>query len=193
MIAVAIGATGVVTVGCATERPFVWIQDLPPVPPKGEGLIHARDTIVVAVRDQPTMSAELVVRDDGGVMVPTVGDVQVEGRPPGDVVTELQARLKEIIVRPVVTVSLSKVASVRVSVVGEVKSPGVYELGRDRSVAAALAAGGWLGDFAARDRIFVVRRGEGEMRVRFRAGEITSPDPRIARFRLNDGDVVAVE
>jgi polysaccharide export outer membrane protein len=178
---------------CATERPFVWIQDLPPIAIKGEGLIHPRDAIVVSVRDQAALSGEFVVRDDGGVLLPTIGDVMVNGRTPDNVAEEVKTRLANLVVKPLVTVSISRVASIRVNVVGEVKTPGSYELTRDRSVAAALAAAGWLGDFAARDRIFVIRRGEDDFRVRFRADEITTPAPTVARFRLCDGDVVAVE
>ena len=66
------------------------------------------------------------------------------------------------------------------------------ELNRDRSVAAALAAAGWITEYADRERIFVVRH-EGGTRIRFRAREITSPDPAVARFRLSDGDVVVAE
>jgi len=179
--------------GCVGERPFVWIQDLPPVALKGEGLIHPRDTIVVSVRNQTAMSGEFVVRDDGGVLLPTIGDVHVSGRSPDDVATELRPRLTELVVNPAVTVSVSRVAPIRISVVGEVKTPGAYELTRDRTVAAALAAAGWLNEFASRDRIFVVRRGDGDLRVRFRAREITTPDPVVARFRLRDEDIVVVE
>jgi polysaccharide export outer membrane protein len=181
--------------GCATERPFVWIQDLPvaPAPHSGPEVIHSRDTIVVTVRDQPTLSGELVVRDDGGCVLPTLGDIRVDGRAPQEIAAELRARLKNVIVNAEVTVSVSRVAPIRVSVVGEVKSPGLYELGRDRTVAAALAIAGWVTDFAAKDRVFVVRRGSDELRVRFRIAEITTPDPSVGRFRLRDGDVVVVE
>jgi polysaccharide biosynthesis/export protein len=95
-------------------------------------------------------------------------------------------------VRPIVSVSISHVAPIRVNVIGEVKTPATYELVRDRSVTAALAAAGWLTEFADRDRIFVVRR-EGSLRVRFRAQEITTSNPAVSRFRLSDGDVVVVE
>jgi polysaccharide export outer membrane protein len=165
---------------------------LPPVVNKGEGLIHPRDTIVVSVRDQTAMSGEFVVRDDGGVLLPTMGEVTVAGRTPEAVREELHQRATSLVVRPAVAVSIARVAPIRVNVVGEVKAPASYELTRDRTVAAALAAAGWLTEFADRDRIFVVRR-EGELRVRFRAGEITALDPAVARFRLNDGDVVVVE
>jgi protein involved in polysaccharide export with SLBB domain len=86
-----------------------------------------------------------------------------------------------------------KPAPVRVNVVGEVKTPGVYELGRDRSLLAALAAAGWVTDFASHDRIFVAKREAPLPRVRFRVRELTSPGPSVAAFRLSDGDVVSVE
>jgi polysaccharide biosynthesis/export protein len=180
--------------GCA-ERPFVWIQDLP-VPAAetpAEGVIHGRDTIVVAVRDQPSLSGEFVVRDDGGVLLPTIGDVVVEGRSPTEVAAEVGLRLKTIVTNASVTVSISKIAAIRVSVIGELKTPGSYELSRDRSVAAALAAAGWLGDFAAKDRIYVLRRGPRDLSVRIRVADLTNPGPSIVRFRLRDGDVVVVE
>jgi polysaccharide export outer membrane protein len=169
------------------------VQDLPAASMPAEEAIHPRDTIVVAVRNQPSMSGELVVRDDGGVMVPTIGDVAVAGRPPSAVAAELRARLNNIVVNPEVAVSVSKVAPIRVSVIGELKAPGSYELARDHGVAAALAAAGWLGDFASRDRIFVVRRGPNDSRVRFRVHDVTNPARSISGFRLRDGDVVVVE
>jgi polysaccharide biosynthesis/export protein len=187
--------TVTITMGaCATERPFVWVQDLPPANSgEAKAVIQARDTIVVHVRDQPTMTGEFVVRDDGGYLQPMLGNVNVDRRTPADVGAELQGRLESLIVKPQVTVSIARAAPVRVNVVGEVKTPGVYELTRDRTVMGALAAGGWLTPFAAKDRIFVVRPGDKEVRVRFRTQELTAPEPRSPPFHLRDGDVVVVE
>jgi len=182
----------VALVGCATEGPYVWAANLPPVADQSDGLIHPRDTVVVSVRDQAAMSGEFVVRDDGGVLLPTIGEVTVSGRTPESVRAELMLRAASLVVHPLVAVSIAKVAPIRVNVIGEVKTPASYELTRDRSVAAALAAAGWLTEFADRDRIFVVRRG-GDLRVRFRAREITTLDRAVARFRLSDGDVIIVE
>ncbi|MDB4983734.1 MAG: Polysaccharide export protein [Myxococcales bacterium] len=177
--------------GCA-ERPFVWIANLPPPDPLLEAAIHSRDAIMVAVRDQPALSGEFVVREDGGIFIPTIGEVAVNGRLPADVTAELRGRLATLIVKPDVRVSIARVAPIRVNVIGEVKTPATYELNRDRTVTAALAAAGWLTEFANRDRIFVVRH-VGSTRVRFRATDVTSPGPAVARFSLGDGDVVVVE
>lgn len=178
---------------CAAEMPYVWIGDLPAAAvTKSEGLIQPRDTIMLSVRDQASLSGEFVVHDDGRILLPSLGEISVAGRSPSDVAAGLQTYMTALIVRPVVTVSITHVGPIRVSVVGEVKNPAAYELVRDRSLTAALAAAGWLTEFADRDRIFVVRR-EAAFRVRFRAQEITATSPVVARFRLSDGDVVVVE
>jgi polysaccharide export outer membrane protein len=182
--------------GCAApQRPFVWIGDLPPTSGGDvDGAIRPRDTIAVVVLDQPALSGEFVVHDDGAYFQPTLGNVVVQGRGVADVAAELRDRLKDLIVNARVTVSLVRVAPIRVSVVGEVKTPGQYELNRDRSVAGALALAGWLTDFAAKDRIFVARPGGNqEIRIRFLVRDVTAPESRSARFRLRDGDVVVVE
>ena len=106
---------------------------------------------------------------------------------------ELEGLLKQIIVNPQVMVSILKVGTVRVNVVGEVKTPGAYELSRGRGVLPALAAAGWLNEFARRDHIFVLRGAAPQTRVRFRTRELTSAEPHAARFLLEDGDVVVVE
>jgi polysaccharide export outer membrane protein len=180
------------TSGCATERPFRWVTDLP-VASQQQAVIGARDSIVVVVQNQPTLSGEFVVRDDGAYLQPMLGNVRADGRSAAELAAELQARLAALVVSPQVGVSIGRVAPVRVSVVGEVRTPGSYELVRDRRVLQALAAAGWLTEFAARDRIFVVREGAAEPRVRFRVQELTSAEPHASRFLLRDGDVVVVE
>jgi protein involved in polysaccharide export with SLBB domain len=185
---------GTFTAGCATERAYVWFHDLPQAATPTETpvtVIQPRDLIVVHVRDQPAMTGEFMVREDGGYLQPTLGNVVVAGRTPAQVGAELTQRMATVLVNPHVTVSVARTASVRVNVVGEVRTPGAYELTRDRTVAAALASAGWLTDFANTDRIFVVRN--GEHRIRFRAPELTTPESNSARFRLRDGDVVVVE
>ena len=182
-------------VGCATsgERPFVWVQDLPASSVEAAGTIHPRDTISVVVMDQAPMSGEFVVHDDGTYLQPPIGNVQVQGKTPAEVASELYGRMKDLIVNARVNVSIVRVATIRVSVVGEVRTPGSYELNRDRSVAGALAAAGWLTDFASKDRIFVVRQGASQPRVRFPLRDVTAPESRAGMFHLRDGDVVVVE
>jgi len=164
---------------------------VPPEPAASDVVIHPRDTIVVIVQNQPTSSGEFAVRPDGGVNLPTIGEVSAAGRTLGQLTEELRPRYGAAFTNASVNVSVIP-APVRVNVVGEVKTPASYELSRDRSVTAALAAAGWLTEFADRDRILVIRRNPSK-RFRFSVRDITKPNDTVAQFRLLDGDVIVVE
>jgi polysaccharide biosynthesis/export protein len=181
----------VAATGCAHDGRFVWARDLP-VQASDEAVIRPRDTLLVEVDKQPSLSGEFVVREDGHYTQPMVGSIAVAGQTPSQVAAALAAALKSLVVSPSVSLWITKVHPIRVSVVGEVKAPGTYDLGRDRSLLAVLAQAGWLTEFAHSDRVFVVRPGASE-RIRFRVREITAAEPSAARFRLSDADVLVVE
>jgi polysaccharide export outer membrane protein len=181
------------TVGCATESHFVWVDEIP-IADQNIEAIEPRDTILVSVKNQPSLSGEFLVGDHGNYLQPTLGTIPVAGKTTEALGKELEDRLKNIVVNPEVTVSITKLASIRVNVVGEVKTPGSYELMRGRGVIPALAAAGWLTEFADRNKIFVIRsEAGGTQRVRFRARELTAAEPHATGFRLKDGDVVVVD
>lgn len=180
-------------IGCATEGRFVWVEDMPIVSQNIEA-IEPRDSIQISVKNQPSLSGEFLVGDHGNYSQPTLGTIPVGGKTTDVVAKDLEERLKNIVVSPEVTVSITKLASIRVNVVGEVKTPGSYELMRGRGLVPALAAAGWLTEFADRDKIFVIRSEAGTTeRVRFRARELTAAEPHATGFRLKDGDVVVVD
>lgn len=179
--------------GCASSGPYVWANDLPAPQVSAEPIIQPRDTLLVDVRNQTALSGEFVVRDDGHYLQPTVGSIHVEGLVPSSAATLVAGLLKGVVIDPRVSIWVSKPAPIRVNVVGEVKTPGIFELTRDRSVLGALTAAGWINEFANRNAIFVVRPSERQ-RIRFRVSDLTSmPDGPSARFRLHDGDAVVVE
>ena len=177
---------------CAHQEGFTWVTDLPLDTATTEPVVRPRDTLLVEVERQPALSGEFVVRDDGHYSQPMVGSINVAGQTARQVASVVTVALKEVVVTPVVRVWITKTPPVRISVVGEVKTPGPQELTRDRTVLAALAQAGWLTEFAHKDLVFVVRSGSSE-RVRFRVPDITRAEAHAARFRLGDGDVVVVE
>jgi polysaccharide biosynthesis/export protein len=115
-----------------------------------------------------------------------------------DLAGRLQGRLKAYVVNPVVTVTLEELRPLRVSVLGEVGKPGVYDLDRGSGVLAALAAGGGLTDYAHRDRIYVLRYDHRASdptptRIRFRWDALSRGERAAATFLLRSGDLVVVE
>jgi polysaccharide biosynthesis/export protein len=183
---------GSVLSSCGHGGRYVWVQDLPANRQGGEAIIHPRDTLLVEVQKQPSLSGEFAVREDGHYVQPMAGSILVADRTPSEVADAVAAALRDVVVSPVVSVWISRTTPIRVSVVGEVKTPGSYELTRHRSILSVLALAGWLSDFAHADRIFVVRVGSSE-RIRFRLSDITTAEPRTAKFELADADVVVVE
>ncbi len=178
--------------GCAHSDRFTWAADLPTKDSAAEPAVHARDSILVEVEKQPTLSGEFVVRDDGHYTQPMVGSVHVAGLTARQVAARVAVALKNVVVTPVVSVWITRSSPIRVSVIGEVKTPGIYEMNRDRSLITVLAQAGWLTEFAHSDRVFVVRAGSNE-RIRFCVRDITTAEPFVVQFLLADADTVVVE
>jgi polysaccharide export outer membrane protein len=198
--ALAVAAAIVSLVACRGVGEYVWVDAYkePPAGPSSGYVVAPGDSISVRVWNQESMSGRVRVRQDGKVSLPFVNDIQAAGLPPEALAQRLQDRLKEFVVKPIVTVSLEEPAPLEVSVVGEVTHPGVYRMDQYASVLRALASAGGLTQFASRDRIFVLRRGAttgdaAVVRVRFTYEALERAEAPAARFRLRAGDVVVVE
>jgi len=192
-LALALGALG--AAACAPSGKWTWVRDLPASADfSGDYLISTGDVISVRVVNQDSMSTKAKVRNDGRVALPLLGDVEVRGKKPASLRAELEARLKEFIVAPSVTVNIEEIAPVTVSVLGEVGHPGVVQMTDGLGgVAQALAAAGGLTDYASRDRIFVLRQGDKPLRVRFTYDDVSGGEQAATKFQLRRGDVVVVE
>jgi polysaccharide export outer membrane protein len=193
-----IGCLAVVLSACGSSAAYVWIQDLPNNSPDAsradEYTINAGDTVNIRVFEQEAISSRVRVRADGRVALPFLGDTEVRGKRPQDLARELEARLKEYIVSPKVTVNVDEFQPITVAVLGEVAHPGSYPLDPvNAGVLQALAGAGGLTEFANRDRIFVLRRVPSVQRIRFTFDTLNGSEPRAVTFALQSGDVVVVE
>lgn len=181
-------------VGCSATGPYVWADSLPAsASGSTEGvIIQDGDTVNVRVFNQEPLSTHEKVRPDGKISIPVIGEVTARGKRPAQLASEIQDRLKSVVVAPSVTVTLDAGAELKVSVVGEVKNAGVYPLDHGANVLHALAAAGGLSEFADSDKVFVVRKSLPQ-RVRFRYQDLRSADPKSIAFQLQSGDVIVVE
>ena len=184
--------------GCKTTGPSVSVDSLAPspAPASQEYVLMAGDTISVRVWGQDSITTKAKVRPDGRISIPFVNDVEAAGSTPSALAARIQARLKEFIVNPVVTVSLDEARPLVVAVLGEVVRPGNYPLDANAGVLQALATAGGMTPFADKDGIVVIRQkpdGSGSMRIRFTYSGLTQLQGRAATFRLLGGDVVVVE
>lgn len=184
--------------GCKTTGDYVWADDLPPspAPVATEYVIQPGDTISVRVWGQEAISPRSKVRPDGRISMPFLNDVEAAGSTPSALAARIQARLKDFIVNPMVTVSLEDLRPQQVSVIGEVARPGTFQVEQGAAVLQVLAMAGGMTPFADKDRIMVIRQkpdGNGAQRIRFTYSSLTQLEGRAATFRLQGGDVVVVE
>jgi polysaccharide export outer membrane protein len=177
---------------CGGTGPYVWVDSLPTPASANDVVISDGDNLNVRVFNQEPLSTQQRVRTDGKIAMPVIGEVVARGKRPAALAAEIQDRLKAVVVAPSVSVTMEAAGDLKVSVVGEVKQSGVFQLDRGANVLTALAAAGGLNDYADSDKIFVVRRSLPQ-RVRFRYTDLRSADPKSIQFTLQGGDVVVVE
>lgn len=185
---------------CGPSGSWVWVRDLPPRPSSSHDAEGYRlaigDTVTVRVFGQDNLSTKGRVRPDGKIAVPIVGDVQFFGRKPSEISAELEAEMKAYVVTPHVTVTVDESQPFTVTVLGEVTRPATVTVEPSAGVLQALAAAGGLSEFADRDRIFVIRKGDGRqppLRVRFTFDDLKQASPSAVDFTLSPGDVVVVD
>lgn len=136
-------------------------------PRQHEYVIGAGDSLAINVWQNADLSTGALVRPDGTITMPLVGDIKVAGRTPSQVRDEITKRISQYVKAEaaIVTVAVSAVASYRFTVTGNVNNPGSFQSQFYVSIADALAMAGGPTRFADTDNIEVVRQGgDGKMR-----------------------------
>jgi len=116
------------------------------------------DEIKFQVYGQTDMDTVLVVADDGAVTIPLAGSVKVAGLSPSEAAIQMEKALKAggYLVNPHVTLSVSTSRSQRVSLLGEVRTPGRYTIDSSTTIFDLLAQAGGITPNGA-SRIYLIR------------------------------------
>jgi polysaccharide export outer membrane protein len=145
-----------------------------------EYVIGAEDVVDVAVWNNPDVSRTVPVRPDGKISLPLLNDVQASGFTPMQLRETLTTLLAAYISSPNVSVIVREIHSFKVTVIGEVKQPGRYELKGQATILDVLAMSGGFTEFAARDRVSVLRHdATGARQIPFTYSKVTEkPQPK---------------
>lgn len=156
-------------------------------------LIGPEDALDIAVWKDETLKAATLVRPDGGISFPLAGDFIVAGLTASQVRDELVRRLEKFIPEPVVTVSVVRVASYRIYVIGRVNKPGDFQAGRNIDVLQALSIAGGMTPFASEDGIRIIRKVDGKtVSIPFQYSRIRKGGDLSQNITLKSGDVLLV-
>lgn len=158
-VALAVALASLLGLACGTGR--IHHDHSKEPDPRGSGYkLGPSDEVRIDVWRNPTLSTATVVRPDGVITMPLVGDLQAVGRTTRELKEEIVKKLGDYIKDEsiVVTVAVTKVNSYHFTVTGEVTHPGLFSASRYVTVSEAVAMAGGPTRFAELERVVVIRR-----------------------------------
>jgi polysaccharide biosynthesis/export protein len=166
-------------------------------------LVGAQDVLTILVFGEPELSGKYTVEQDGTFTFPQIGRIKAGGTTLRALEQELKKQLADgYLKNPQVAVSIETYRSQRILLMGEVRSPGEYQLAGETTLLAALARAGSTTPVAGHE-VLVVRaprrtggsgaaaeHGEPEV-LRIDIGELQAGNLAL-NVQLQDGDTVNV-
>jgi len=182
--------------GCASVSREALEEVAKPLPK--EFLLGPEDVLEVTVWRNQDLSRTVVVRPDGKISLPLIGDVQASGLNSSQVAAKIAQRLTEFKENPNVSVSLKEVNSYYIFVLGEVLHPGKYPLKSYATVLQGVSMAGGFTPYASKNRMQVIRTRmnedgkENQIRIPVPYNELISGKGEIENFILKSGDTIVV-
>lgn len=159
-----------------------------------EYVIGSEDALEIMVwRNEILSRPRIVVRPDGKISLPLIGDIQAAGLTPNQLKNYIEKRLKDYQELPTVTVIVSEINSYYIYILGEVRSPGRYQLKSNISVLQAVTLAGGFTNWASPNSMVVLRRnGEKEEKIKVRYKKIISGSRSEENIVLKPGDTIII-
>lgn len=137
-----------------------------------------------------TNQSPFVVRPDGNVSFPLVGEIHAEGMTVSQFTDVLQQGLSRYIVDPDVSVNISKLGRVRVYVFGEVKKPGAVELEKGHTVIDAIGAAEGFTRDTAKKKIFLIHQDQPKSLIPINLNNMLKTGDMSQNVTLREGDIL---
>jgi len=152
------------------------------------------DVLEVSVYGEESLNRPgLVVRPDGKISFPLIGDMQVGGLTTSQAKDAMEQSLHEYIPGAFASVSVAQLGSLQYYVVGKVNKPGMYNVSKPLTVLQALAMAGGLTSFAQETSIMILRNsGKETVHITFNYKKVKKGRNVEENIILERGDVVVV-
>ncbi|MGO4514343.1 polysaccharide biosynthesis/export family protein [Terriglobus sp. 2YAB30_2] len=154
--------------------------------------IGSGDVLNIQVWKEKDLSQTVVVRPDGKISLPLLGEVYVAGKEPSQLEDLIQTRLQSMVVQPRVTVTVTEIHSRMVYITGEIARPGAYPLNTPITVLQLIAQAGGLNQFASKKKIHVVRAGGPASGIWMNYKSLIQGSDTNHNLQLNPGDTVVI-
>jgi len=156
-------------------------------------LVQPGDILEISVWNEENLIREVVVRPDGGISFPLVGNANAAGKSIDELQNLIAGKLAKYIPDPVVTVATKQLSGNKIYVIGKVNRPGEFIANRNMDIVQALSLAGGMTPYAATNKILVLRRVNGVLSsIPFRYGDIEKGKHLQQNIILQSGDVVLI-
>ena len=151
------------------------------------------DVLQVSVWKEEDLNNAVIVRPDGRINFPLVGEAQASGSSVEELRQLIAEKLEKYIPDPVVSVSIQQLSGNVVYVIGKVNRPGEFPIVRNIDVMQALSMAGGTSTYAALNDIKILRRENGKLRaMSFKYAEVEKGKRLEQNLLLQASDVVVV-
>ncbi len=158
-----------------------------------EYVIGVDDVLAVIFWREKDMSAEVLVRPDGKISLPLLGDVAAAGMTPEQLADVVEKAGTKYVRDAGATVIVKEIRSRKVYVIGEVVKPGTFPLGSQMRVLQIIAEAGGFLEHANKGDVVIVRNENGqERRYKFNYNEVVRGRNVQQNIALLPGDTILV-
>ncbi len=156
-------------------------------------VIGELDSISVVVwREEGLTDKSVLVRSDGMITLPLVGDIKASGQTPMQLAGVISEKLKKFVQDPSVTVSVNQMNSKRVFLIGEVGKAGPVQMTPGMTLLEAIGSAGGLTQFANTRKMYILRVAGGkQQKIPVEYKQALKGDHSL-NLTLNPGDTIVV-
>lgn len=181
--------------GCAQTTDVVYPVEYMSPP---DFLLGPEDVLSVTVWRNQDLTREIIVRPDGGVTMPLIGDIRAAGMTSEALAKRIAEKLNEYMSNPIVSVQVKEINSYYIFVLGEVSKPGKYQMKSFATVLQGISLAGGFSQYANRNGTKVIRKVPGpdstmnQVEIPVRYNDVIAGKANPGNFYLRSGDVIVV-
>ncbi|MBM3788060.1 MAG: polysaccharide export protein [Acidobacteria bacterium] len=151
--------------------------------------IGPEDALFVRVWRDSELTQGYIVRPDGKITMPLIGEMKVQDMTPMEVQTKVIELYSKFLNRPEITVSLTRVGSKKYFLVGQVQRTGMFPLVVPTTVLEAINGAGGFQEFAKKKNVVILR---GTQRIKFNYEDVIKGKKSEQNILVENGDHIVV-
>lgn len=156
-------------------------------------VIGGGDTLKVTVYDHADLDSKVRVSDHGSIILPLIGTVNISGMPIDKATQKIASLYSAGYIRnPQVSVFVEEYRSQKVTILGQVKKPGVYELRETNTILEMISKAEGLMPEAGEFAIITRKKGGKEENIKINIKELTESGDSKLNVIIQDSDTIFI-